>query len=158
MAEEIIDEVPTVPIVPEVVDLTGLEEKLTGLVEVLEADQEQKKIEAEKLAKEEEEAKQLAEEQAKLEAENAQLTEAELKEKAKADEEHAKTVMSLQESQATTLDDILSEMQTLNENVVLLQEKTDFQNEVITESAVMITIAVVMASGVKLFLEQISKW
>lgn len=140
------------------VDLTNLESKLTDLVEVLEADQEQKKAEAEKLAKEEEEAKQLAEEQAKTEAENAQLTEAELKEKAKVDEEHAKTVMSLQESQATTLDDILSEMQTLNENVVLLHEKTDFQNEVITESAVMITIAVVMASGVKLFLEQISKW
>lgn len=141
-----------------VIDLTDLESKLTDLVEVLEADQEQKKAEAEKLAKQEEEAKQLAEEQAKTEAENAQLTEAELKEKAKADEEHAKTVMSLQESQATTLDDILSEMQTLNENVVLLHEKTDFQNEVITESAVMITIAVVMASGVKLFLEQISKW
>lgn len=140
------------------VDLTNLESKLTDLVEVLEADQEQKKAEAEKLAKEEEEAKQLAEEQAKTEAENAQLTEAELKEKAKADEEHAKTVMSLQESQATTLDDILIEMQTFNENVVLLHEKTDFQNEVITESAVMITIAVVMASGVKLFLEQISKW
>lgn len=141
-----------------VIDLTDLESKLTDLVEVLEADQEQKKAEAEKLAKQEEEAKQLAEEQAKAEVENAQLTEAELKEKAKADEEHAKTVMSLQESQATTLDDILSEMQTLNENVVLLHEKTDFQNEVITESAVMITIAVVMASGVKLFLEQISKW
>jgi len=29
---------------------------------------------------------------------------------------------------------------------------------VISESAVMITIAVIMASGVKLFLEQISKW
>lgn len=118
------------------VDLTNLESKLTDLVEVLEADQEQKKAEAE----------------------NAQLTEAELKEKAKADEEHAKTVVSLQESQATTLDDILAEMQTLNENAVLMQEKTEFQNEVISESAVMITIAVIMASGVKLFLEQISKW
>lgn len=151
-------ETPEEVVTPPAVDLTELETKLTDLVEVLEADQEQKKAEAEKLAKQEEEAKQLAEEQAKTEAENAQLTEAELKEKAKADEEHAKTVMSLQESQATTLDDILSEMQTLNENVVLLHEKTDFQNEVITESAVMITIAVVMASGVKLFLEQISKW
>lgn len=151
-------ETPEEVVTPPAVDLTELETKLTDLVEVLETEQEQKQAEAEKLAKQEEEAKQLAEEQAKTEAENAQLTEAELKEKAKADEEHAKTVMSLQESQATTLDDILSEMQTLNENVVLLHEKTDFQNEVITESAVMITIAVVMASGVKLFLEQISKW
>lgn len=151
-------ETPEEVVTPPAVDLTELETKLTDLVEVLETEQEQKQAEAEKLAKQEEEAKQLAEEQAKTEAENAQLTEAELKEKAKADEEHAKTVMSLQESQATTLDDILIEMQTFNENVVLLQEKTDFQNEVITESAVMITIAVVMASGVKLFLEQISKW
>lgn len=143
---------------PPVIDFTELETKITNLVEVLETEQEQKKIEAEKLAKEEEAAKQLAEEQAKTEAENAQLTEAELKEKAKADEQHANTVMSLQESQVATLDDILVEMKTLNQNAVILQEQTDLQNEVISESAVMITIAVIMASGVKLLLEQISKW
>lgn len=62
-------------VVPPVVDLTELETKLTGLVEVLEADQEQKKIEAEKLAKEEAEAKLLADKQAKADAQNQKALE-----------------------------------------------------------------------------------
>lgn len=158
MDQEQVETTGEVAPVVEVVDLTGLEEKITGLVEVLEAEQEQKKLEAEKIAKEEAEAKKQAEEQAKVESENAVLTEQEAQEKAKSDEEHASNVMSLQESQVTTLDDILREMQTLNQNAVVLQEKMDNQDEIIAEGAFMITIAVIMSAGVKLLVEQLSKW
>ncbi|MGG2085401.1 hypothetical protein [Lysinibacillus pakistanensis] len=102
MAEEIIEEVPTVPAV-EVVDLTGLEEKLTGLVEVLEAEQEQKKLEAEELARQEEQAKLEAEEQAKIDAQTQKVVE----------EQQQADVATVEEFR----ENVLAELKTLNENV-----------------------------------------
>jgi len=114
MAEEIIEEVPTVPAELEVIDLTGLEEKLTGLVEVLEAEQEQKKLEAEELAKQEEQAKLDAEEQAKIDAQT---------QKAQAEQQQA-DVATVEEFRAN----LLSELKTLNEEVQELKE-IELQNQ-----------------------------
>ena len=102
MAEEIIEGIPGVREI-EVVDLTGLEEKLTGLVEVLEAEQEQKKLEAEELAKQEEQAKLEAEEQAKIDAQTQKFVE----------EQQQADVATVEEFR----ENVLAELKTLNENV-----------------------------------------
>lgn len=111
MEEEQIE--TTGEVVP-VVDLTELETKLTDLVEVLEAEQDQKQAEAEKLAKEEVKAKKLAEEQAKLDAENELLIEEQV-----------------QADTATTVEfreDLLVDLKTLNESILELKE-IELQNQ-----------------------------
>lgn len=97
------EQIETTGEVVPVVDLTHLESKLTDLVEVLEAEQEQKKLEAEKIAKAEAEAKKLAEEQAKVDADTQ------------------KAVEEQQQAETATVEDfrenLMIELKTLNENV-----------------------------------------
>lgn len=141
-----------------VVDLTGLETKITELVDVLQAEQDAQKKEVEKLAKEEEQAKKTEEEQAKIAEEDAKLSAEEEQAKSLEDEEYANTVMTLQETQAQSIDDILLEMQTLNQNAIALTEQAQNQTTIVTEGAFMITLAVVISASMKLLIEQISKW
>lgn len=103
MDQEQVETTGEVAPVVEVIDLTGLEEKLTGLVEVLEAEQEQKKLDAEELAKQEEQKKLDAEKQAKLDAQTQKVVE----------EQQQADVATVEEFR----ENVLAELKTLNENV-----------------------------------------
>lgn len=104
---------------PSVIDLTELETKLTNLVEVLEAEQEQKQLEAENLAKE-------AENQAKEEAEAKLLAEKQAKEQAKVDAENQKVLEEKQQADTETVEEfrenLLNELKTINESIQEVKE------------------------------------
>lgn len=96
------------------VDLTELETKLNDLVEVLQADQEQKQLEAENLAIE-------AEKLAKEEAEAELLAAEQAKEQAKVDAKNQKLAEEQQKTDTENIEDfranVLNELKMLNENV-----------------------------------------
>lgn len=133
---------PTEEVIPPV-DLTGLETKLTELVEVMEKEQEIKL-----------EEKALEEEQALLEEQQAVKDE----ELAKENETTFQTMQTNLQTSSDTQTLILEEMQTMNANFIVLHDKTDQQNDLIIESSFTITLAIVIVVSIKVFIDQISKW
>ena len=121
-------------------DLSELEEQLSNLVEVLEEEQRIELEEKEALEKE-----QLENEEKLLQDEEIISV-------------HQENVLSLQETETENSSLILLELQTLNENIVLQNEKVDDLTDITVESGFMITLSIAIVMSIKIFIDQISKW
>lgn len=121
-------------------DLSGLETQLGELVEVLNKDQE---IKAEEKILNEETNSQSSADIAHIQSQLSALQE-------------NQTALSNAFTEQTAM--LTAEMQTLNSNTLVLIEKTELQNGLITEGSFMITLTIIITLGLKIFIGQISKW
>jgi len=150
-------------------DFTELENSIDQLVEVVKEDFAQrekeksdlaaklKKEEAEqvKLEKQEEEEFLLKQQE---ELEEGKTLDESLLEAETLEAEYKTTLLSAEEGQTVSLETLIVEMQSLNSNVILQNEKIDVQNNLIIESSLTLLIALVVVVAVKVFIDQITKW
>lgn len=150
-------------------DFTDLEKSIDQLVDVVKKDFEEREKEKNDLAaKEKKEQADLLIQQKKekeelLLKEKEELTEVKsneekLLEDKTLDETYKENLLSVQTLQAETSTDLLTEIQTLNSNVLLQNEKLDNQNDLIIESSLTLIITIVVVAAVKVFIGQITKW
>ena len=71
---------------------------------------------------------------------------------------YQENLLSLQEGETETSSLMLLELQTLNENIVLQNEKLEQQMDLTVEGTFMITLTIAISISIKIFIEQISKW
>jgi len=128
-------------------DFTELESNIKSLVETIEKDIEIK--EQEKIEQQEKEKKAL---------EEGLKSEEKIKETETFESEYKTTMVSIQENQATGIEDLISEVQVLNGNTLSLIERMDNQNEIIIEGFLTLIISIVIAFSIKIFIDQITKW
>lgn len=125
-------------------DFTGLEEALNQLKEVMET---QLETQAEEKALEEEKALQ-NEEKLLQDKENS--------------ETYQENLLSVQEGQTDSLNALLVEMQTLNEQFITYQEQSTehntLQNQILVEGLLGVILALIIVPAVKDFFGQITKW
>lgn len=128
-------------------ELQELNESITDLVETLNTQMEQEQLEKEQQLK-------LEEEQALAEQEQSVMTE----EEQAIQEEQQLQMMTLEEQQAATLDDVKNELVTLNTHTVALIESLEQQKQSDVDQSFFIVLALVFAIAVKVLIEQITKW
>lgn len=76
----------------------------------------------------------------------------------KAESEYKAKMATLQEDQITSIDTLIGEIQTLNENTLVSIEKMDTQNDLIVEGSLTLVITIVVVAAVKVFIDQVTKW
>ena len=130
----------TVEVIAPPPDFTELEQSITDLVEVIQTEQEIK-----------------AEEKIQNETTNTENSQAiaNLQGQLSALQENQTLLTEAFAEQSAMIAGAFEE---LNANTLVLIEKTDLQNDLITEGSFMVTLALVIAISVKIFIDQISKW
>lgn len=100
-----------------------------------------------------------------IEKEEKELEKAEeekLQEEVLQDEEitsgYQENLLLLQEGENETSSLMLLELQTLNENIILQNEKIDSLTDITVESGFMVVLSIAVAFSIKVFVDQVSKW